>query len=964
MRKRGVMKNTSIGVQGSPSCHQPFMAAVIVLGCIATSCTTVQPWRPPADAGRDMLHELALPQDLKLLPEPVVLWETAGGTKVSLVADVLVEHGEEGGFVRGVSVTDGAELWRVDVKSAKYAREPMSLAATAVVQTEENLIAFRAADGKESWRVGLAALAPGKASGFSFTACSNRIAVTTPRVRSGPDKEQTSELLVLREADGQIAWRAECGEWCKVLSCTSDKLVVKRNFKALTTYSLKDGRLLGEAKVGSGCCDVLHPSQIGIDVARKDDQKEITAIDLATGKIAWRRRFDYLLGYPGVHLSGTHLLALGDEALRSLDPATGRDVWTLYLSRELQSNLRHKHSWTALPGDRIFLASTEIAQTRGVNILVSGQVGRPVAVSRGFAWPPKLFVVSPNEVVLCSQYGQWRKVSISRFLPPLRNTISIKQDVARTLTDLAELPENPPTSHERMIAREKEKGFVGWLLRLGADAYHDTLLSRLDGAAPEQLERFLPLLGPLPEHIGTPILVETLLRLLPMADIAPAMKAANELLGRFGHRLAGRAAVRLLSDLIALVAQHGNPAVSAVRALGTSEIWVRGGPKSDQLPLLQRQQAALGFLELIEGVTILVERTGDTIEVLDEVWARVTAIGPAQPLCPGAGLAPGWEPLLDDLCHLAAPPPGSLVSTDGTLAVIRSVIGYDNYLWLMRSSDGRWQGPNYTGLRLPACERGLEIREEAGVVLIRVEAPEGRVNRFRCPKESSDRPYVERIWRIDPAKLAADSDDDGWSDAVEARLGTDPTKGDSDDDGIADVADPSPLCEPVEPTDEKGKVLDAARRYVLGLRLDTDPIFVSGDKHGCFQVPTLGGPVIVLPSKEIERLHKGFTWLSFKDPWIAAEGGKYNPTPFGSGDRKPPDPHCRDGFCLRSGSMKKVEEEDAATADRRNLWPEAPTAKVSVTFYRGPLDASGHTVLLKKVNGKWRVIHYQGDWIS
>ena len=958
------MRNVIFGSRGHGGCHPLVAAVVLLLGSCATSCSTVQIWRPPADAGRDMLHELALPQDLKLLPEPVVLWETAGGIRVSRVGDVLVEHGAKGSFVRGVSLKDGTELWRVAVESARHARDPLSLAATAVLQTEENLIAFRAADGKEGWRVGLSALAPGEAGGFRFSACSNRLAVTTPRVKRGPDKKQTSDLLVLREADGEVAWRTECGEWCKVLSCTPDVLMVKRNFRTLTTYSLKDGQVLAETKVGSGCCDVLHPSQIGIDVAREDDQEVVTAIDLATGKIAWQRKFDYLLGYPDVRLTGTHVLALGDEALRSLDPATGKDIWALYLSRELQDRFGRGMGWANLSGDKLFLAGQPVAEMRGVHVVISGQSGRPAVVSRGFDWPLKWFSVGANEIVLCSENGRWRRVSTNTFLPPLRSALSMEQDVADTLARLAELPENPPTPQERMMVGAEKNGALDWLLRLGFDAYRDSLLGRLDDATPVQLERFLPLLEPLPEHISTPILIETLLRLLPMADEAPAIKAANELLGRFGHRFAGQSAVRLLSDLMELSTEYGSPAVSTVRALGRSRILVRGTPTPEQLRMQRRQRAALGFLELVKEATNLVERTGDSLEVLDEVWAWVAATGPARPLCPKSTLGPAEKPLPDDPCRFPSPPRDSLFSDDGAWAVVRSMVGYRTLLWVMRNSNGQWQGPYYTGLRLPPCGRGLEIREESGVVRIRVEAPEGRVNRFHCPKESSDQPYVERIWRIDPAKLAADSDDDGWSDAVETRLGINATKEDSDDDGTADVADPSPLCAPVEPTNEKGKVLDAARRYVLGLRLDTDPIFVDRDRHGCFQVPTLGGPVIVLPTEEVERLYKGFTLLSFKEPWIAAEGGKYNPTPFGSGDRKPPDPHCRDGYCLGLGSMNKVEEEDVATADRRNLWPEAPTAKVSVTFYRGPLDASGHTVLLKKVNGKWRVIHYQGDWIS
>lgn len=184
--------------------------------------------------------------------------------------------------------------------------------------------------------------------------------------------------------------------------------------------------------------------------------------------------------------------------------------------------------------------------------------------------------------------------------------------------------------------------------------------------------------------------------------------------------------------------------------------------------------------------------------------------------------------------------------------------------------------------------------------------------------------------------LAADSDGDGWTDALETRLGTDPRAADTDGDGLKDSEDKNPLAAPRQLGDTEqvlAAVFEARFRFA---------------DEGCL-------PFRVYVPNSVQPLElMGREWVTrcvnaSRKPRLT--GQKEKPEPNVS--FRPPEY----GF-----DLAKVYETDSNNVI---LWNSDKTeAKTHIVVYHGPLSATGFDVRLKKINGVWLVIEMQMIWIS
>ncbi|MBN1773686.1 MAG: hypothetical protein JXB32_20655 [Deltaproteobacteria bacterium] len=233
-------------------------------------------------------------------------------------------------------------------------------------------------------------------------------------------------------------------------------------------------------------------------------------------------------------------------------------------------------------------------------------------------------------------------------------------------------------------------------------------------------------------------------------------------------------------------------------------------------------------------------------------------------------------------------------------------------------------------------------------------------------------PEVEQKLIFTWAALRKDADGDGWTDLLEARLRTDPAKADTDGDGLADALDPAPrgsgsgdppLCATPPYTgclvDETGRRLDDGCRLCpeavtaagcsrLGVlhaaffgnfafASGDEPLFVEGPAEVNLQYEGYPGPVVWLTEAEADELQRevgldGATYFSFDQRREEGPDGEYHSV---------------------GSPLEQVEfSEDGARAT------------VNVTEFRGRLNAVGHRIELRCLEGKWYPLTLEMTWIS
>jgi hypothetical protein len=174
-------------------------------------------------------------------------------------------------------------------------------------------------------------------------------------------------------------------------------------------------------------------------------------------------------------------------------------------------------------------------------------------------------------------------------------------------------------------------------------------------------------------------------------------------------------------------------------------------------------------------------------------------------------------------------------------------------------------------------------------------------------------------------EIRKDSDGDGLTDLVEARMGTDPANADTDKDGMSDAIDPCPNAAPRSLGDRE-KIVEAA---VAARFFEQDwgtPAVISVDKMEPFELYGYPEPLVWSTSRKASQLGSVY-------------GGGVQIISFHSAKEK------RD-------------------ADWVEISADGKSAKTIISRYSGGLNGDGIEVDLKKVGDDWYVVDLIERYVS
>jgi outer membrane protein assembly factor BamB len=232
--------------------------------------------------------------------------------------------------------------------------------------------------------------------------------------------------------------------------------------------------------------------------------------------------------------------------------------------------------------------------------------------------------------------------------------------------------------------------------------------------------------------------------------------------------------------------------------------------------------------------------------------------------------------------------------------VTHDILGSRGDLWLVRHNGKRWTQPLFTGETLGTYGSFADTSQR--------------------PKTDWLKVWFERF--VTNTNLRIDSDGDGWTNKIEARLSTNPYKADSDDDGLADGEDMNPLAAP-RPLREAEQILYAAYEAIFWgresevARLLKLPVGIER-----FEVPSWG--------------------------WIVIPEEAGNKTPLGG---LPGEGVSIVSYSRSTGDMTGISigQEDEVGIIRLN--PDHTEAQIMVSSYSG-----GDNISLKKFGSHWFVV--------
>lgn len=209
------------------------------------------------------------------------------------------------------------------------------------------------------------------------------------------------------------------------------------------------------------------------------------------------------------------------------------------------------------------------------------------------------------------------------------------------------------------------------------------------------------------------------------------------------------------------------------------------------------------------------------------------------------GYAVEWkrEELRDGLlpCELLAPPGAGRSSTiEDKISLIPLDGGVDDIrlpfaMW--RESTG-WRGPVFVPHPPAMSNVGIGHDASCGSRAVFDMPPN-----FKEMSKEERRTIICAGVELDTATLARDVDSDGWTDAFEEFVGTNPLLVDSDGDRVPDAIDPAPMCARSSTPTRLALERQEVARAVLPPFGPTMNVLLVRDDAPCVELPTYGGPL-------------------------------------------------------------------------------------------------------------------------
>lgn len=952
--------------------------------------------------GEAALDPAALPLDPAALPGPIVLWGRRpaegffgpGPEPVALwsAGNLLVaidrEDYDAPARLVGLDLDTGAERWSLPFASDERYGEPMppiERDGMLYVAAGRAVSAIDLAAGERRWRAEL----PGPVEGGGFAVGDRLVVRTLLRPPRDPDDPESmpdwqapadTRVVALDRHTGDVAWSDSIAEDTYVRVTASHVAVVTwhsppedaepaagydetaaryddeaaglgaetgglrekaspRGGRAkaegdladgsdlgaywteITFRRLADGGRAGEARVSGHLQGAFGWRDLLVVAEATADQSRTKFV--ARRVPSWEPVWEHELPTTNVtaSIAGDELLATSSAALRRIALGTG----ALLAETDLTGLLRPRPEWPAetewwpaqclagiaVAGDSVAYVTNESCGSKHL-VLLDGRTLRPWRVAEGFSGPVQGLLADARRLVVVLA-GGFMVIDATAVGPSRLESTTFEQRIAEAADRIerGEVPLGFPLDNEA-------KEFV-----LSGDAIRPAVRAALGSARPAERLFAATVLRYLPDPEAVPAMVEAF-------GPPPPLPYGGAFLGEVPDPVQLQAA--FLDRLLEALAVCGDPRAFDLLAgiFDDAETWSESGRS-----LALRGLAAIGTPEALAKIDAYrAERSRRT-----EPWLPRAVEGTAGRRFDDAGFVGG-----DPDAPAPTDGPARRTSDDGkVVAFVAYAAGGASDLWLRSEASGdllpMFTGETSTyGLTILAVE---PTRDGAVVTVRRVdEGPDCAIcGMMGAMAGDEPPPEVEQKLTFTWTALRKDADGDGWTDLLEARLHTDPTKADTDGDGLADGLDPAPRGSGPAASGAcaREEVLRAAFFADFALASGDVPLFVEGPPEVNLQYEGYAGPVIWLSEQEAEELRAK----------VGLDGATY----FSFDMRREEGP---DGEWHAVGSpLETVEFSD-----------DGARATVNVTEYRGRLNAVGHRIELRCIEGRWYPLSVEMTWIS
>lgn len=285
------------------------------------------------------------------------------------------------------------------------------------------------------------------------------------------------------------------------------------------------------------------------------------------------------------------------------------------------------------------------------------------------------------------------------------------------------------------------------------------------------------------------------------------------------------------------------------KVAGPSELRTGSKPGHRAKDLSTAAYARLGELATTESLAA-VERM--------ERHARKRPVTPAT-VSLNIWIHPSW--------HFSDSKPNLLSRTETpdeiTYALVRASLlgGQDLFLISNKTPDDidSWSRPRLVPLRIPRSIRDplLQAKDKDTLIFSFIQQVAGPRGTVRGAKAPAERPpsTARQTWKLSIGNIVRDTDNDGWTDIEEERLGLDPNKADTDGDGIRDGMDCCPdfAAPKTLVPDEDAEIIQRAVFATFGLTGSRHLLLV-GSRSEKVQLWGYPGPIIY--NADLAEWHK------------------------------------------------------------------------------------------------------------